>query len=323
MPAPAVPGATVISPFAGQTGTTQVQQTMFHAATATITAGSVSVSGGTVNVSGGGWSPSGPHAAVKPGFGSWYDSGGAVPIIAHAGEHVFDTDDVAAMGGQAGVYAFRRALHGGPGGYQDGGEIKDIAQQIATPVAKAAAEGAAKGAAQAAGAGMAKPAILGGPGGQQMGADIATQLLGIGAGGVGETLGLGTMFPDPMANPNVRSLIALASAFKGPIMGAMKGKLGIQQPGWQPGMPVAAMAGDQGAGASIGLPFGLPSIDLPNAPEGGGEPPGGGLVGGGDTHIDASLNVHGDVGSDKALRDHQTQIQRGLDRLAPMPTGPN
>jgi hypothetical protein len=88
-------------------------------------------------------------------------------------------------------------------------------------------------------------------------------------------------------------------------------------------MAVNAMAGDEGAGASIGLPFGLPSIDLPNAPGGMGGADLPDRPGGGDTHIYAGLEVHGDVGSDKALRDHQQQIQRGLDRLAPMPTGPN
>jgi hypothetical protein len=314
-PAPA-PGPARIPGLAEATA--GVAQANIHAGSANVSIGSANVSGISVSVP----TPyTGSHETAIPGKKSWFQSGGAVPIIAHTGEHVFTKDDVAAMGGQSSVYAFRAALHAGQG-YDDGGEITDLAKKIATPVAEAAAKGAAQGA-QAGGAGMARPAILGGPGGQQMGADIATQLLGIGAGGVGETLGLGTLFPDPMQNPNVKSLIALASAFKGPIMGAMKGKLGIQQPGWQPGMPVAAMAGDTGAGASIGLPFGLPSIDLPNAPEGGGAPPGGGTVGGGDTHIDASLNVHGDVGNEKALRDHQQQIQRGLDRLAPMPTGPN
>jgi len=41
------------------------------------------------------------------------DSGGAVPIIAHSGEHVLTANDVNAMGGQAGVYAFRAALQTG------------------------------------------------------------------------------------------------------------------------------------------------------------------------------------------------------------------
>jgi hypothetical protein len=52
-----------------------------------------------------------------------YMAGGATPnvgpsnidntmIAVHRGEHVLDAGDVTAMGGQAAVYAFRRALHG-------------------------------------------------------------------------------------------------------------------------------------------------------------------------------------------------------------------
>ena len=47
-----------------------------------------------------------------------YDNGGAVPIIAHEGEHVLTKGDVSALGGQGGVYAFRQALH-----YDGGGEV--------------------------------------------------------------------------------------------------------------------------------------------------------------------------------------------------------
>lgn len=49
-----------------------------------------------------------------------FSSGGAVPIIAHAGEHVLTADDVNAMGGQGAVYNFRKALH-----YEQGGGIWD------------------------------------------------------------------------------------------------------------------------------------------------------------------------------------------------------
>jgi hypothetical protein len=40
-----------------------------------------------------------------------YANGGEVPIMAHSGEHVLTRDDVAALGGQAAVYDFRRSLH--------------------------------------------------------------------------------------------------------------------------------------------------------------------------------------------------------------------
>jgi len=47
-----------------------------------------------------------------------FNSGGAVPIVAHGGEHVLTRGDVKAMGGQRGVYNFRKALH-----YDLGGEV--------------------------------------------------------------------------------------------------------------------------------------------------------------------------------------------------------
>jgi TP901 family phage tail tape measure protein len=49
----------------------------------------------------------------------------SVPILAAPGEHMLTTSDVDAMGGQAGVYAFRAALHRGRlRGYANGGEIQ-------------------------------------------------------------------------------------------------------------------------------------------------------------------------------------------------------
>jgi hypothetical protein len=42
-----------------------------------------------------------------------YDQGGAVPIMAHEGEHVLTAQDVNAMGGQQGVYNFRAGLQNG------------------------------------------------------------------------------------------------------------------------------------------------------------------------------------------------------------------
>lgn len=45
-----------------------------------------------------------------------FAQGGEVPIIAHSGEHVLNRSDVSAMGGQQGVYNFRRALHYDQGG---------------------------------------------------------------------------------------------------------------------------------------------------------------------------------------------------------------
>jgi hypothetical protein len=50
----------------------------------------------------------------------------SVPLLGMPGEHMLTTDDVAAMGGQGNVYAFRRALHSGKvRGYAGGGAVVD------------------------------------------------------------------------------------------------------------------------------------------------------------------------------------------------------
>ena len=311
------------------------------ASSATISVGSATISGVSLPAA----SPGTTAALARPGFKSWYDKGGAVEITAHEGEHVLTRGDVAAMGGQQAVYDFRRHINGpnraaikgvGYGGaYDVGGEVKEVAAAIAPEVAKAAAQGAAQGAAAG---GMAKPFALGGSPLQQSGAgggqdtlQFLSGMLGVAGQGAEETLGLGTVFPDPMANPSVKSLFALASAFKGPIEGAMRGKLGIQQPGWRPGMPVAAMANDQGNAGSIGLPFGLPSIDIPAAPAPGPpEAPGGSAAPGGPAgntyNVDASINYHDGavLGVDPAAQraaDTRTQERNLAGTVAPTDPG--
>jgi len=64
-----------------------------------------------------GTKPPDPLAALLglPGFAA----GGEVPIMAHSGEHVLTREDVAALGGQAGVYSFRQRLHS----YEVGGAV--------------------------------------------------------------------------------------------------------------------------------------------------------------------------------------------------------
>lgn len=72
-----------------------------------------------------------------------------------------------------------------------------------------------------------------------------------------ETFGLdGSLFPDISNLMPVKMFGAAMSAFKGPLQGLIDGQLGIQQPGWRPGMPVPGVAGD-GAPAASGLPFGM------------------------------------------------------------------
>jgi len=70
------------------------------------------------------------------------------------------------------------------------------------------------------------------------------------------------------------------TAFKGPLQGALEGKLGIQQPGWHPGMPVTGSGDTTGGsgGFNLPMPFGLPNIEVPQAPPGPQEHPGSGAA---------------------------------------------
>jgi hypothetical protein len=61
----------------------------------------------------GGNIPSQAPAMGAPTMGSF--GAGAVPIMAHEGEHVLTSSDVQAMGGQQGVYQFRAGLQSGTG----------------------------------------------------------------------------------------------------------------------------------------------------------------------------------------------------------------
>jgi len=60
-----------------------------------------------------------PVPGGRGGVPFTFAQGGAVPIIAHAGEHVLTAKDVGAMGGQGGVYSFRHSLHSRSGGPDD------------------------------------------------------------------------------------------------------------------------------------------------------------------------------------------------------------
>ena len=79
-------------------------------------------------------------------------------------------------------------------------------------------------------------------------------------GGVMESIGL-PGFANLLDSPNFKSGQALLNAFSGPLKGAMEGKLGIQQPGWSPGMPIGE------DGNVVSLPGGgggsLPGIQMP------------------------------------------------------------
>ncbi|OCB56121.1 phage tail tape measure protein [Mycobacterium vulneris] len=86
-----------------------------------------------------------------------------------------------------------------------------------------------------------------------------------------ETFGFdGSLFPDLAELAPVKLAGGLLSAFKGPILGAAEGGLGIQQPGWTPGAPV------QVPQSASGLPFGMvPSpFDFAGQQQPGAAPPG-------------------------------------------------
>ena len=70
------------------------------------------------------------------------------------------------------------------------------------------------------------------------------ELPGLLVNGLLGAFGIGDIFPDFTQTPAWKSLAGGLSAFKGPIQGLVEGKLGIQQPGWRPGMPVPEPAPD-------------------------------------------------------------------------------
>lgn len=152
-------------------------------------------------------------------------------------------------------------------------------------------------------------------------------LMKTGVGGAMEELGIGDWLPDFTQTPLMRSIAGGLEAFKGPLQGALEGKLGIQQPGWQPGMPVKALTeggGDTTSGGGGGLPlFGLPNIELPPPPEGtaasgvGTGPPPGPVQ-----NIDMSINYNDStIGEDPAAHAaHNLPTQeKGIAKLPMFP----
>jgi hypothetical protein len=85
--------------------------------------------------------------------------------------------------------------------------------------------------------------------------------------GILEAFGIGDIFLDLTQTPAWKSFAAV-TAFKGPIQGLVEGKLGIQQPGWRPGMPIpgSGETTETAGGGGIPLPFGLPNIEIPAPP---------------------------------------------------------
>lgn len=81
-----------------------------------------------------------------------------------------------------------------------------------------------------------------------------------------ETFGFdGSFFPDIANLMPVQFASNLLNSFKGPIQGALDGKLGIQTPGWTPEMGEEGLAALQG---TSGGAFGMPNIAPPMPPDG-------------------------------------------------------
>lgn len=79
-----------------------------------------------------------------------------------------------------------------------------------------------------------------------------------------ETLGIdGSFLPDLSSLGIVQGAGNLLTAFKGPLQGLVDGGLGIQQPGWSPGMPVNGVA----APTTSLSPFGLSATQMPGLPD--------------------------------------------------------
>ena len=141
-----------------------------------------------------------------------------------------------------------------------------------------------------------------------------------------ETLGLGDVFPDPTETPLFQSLFGGAKAFLPVLEGAMKGKLGIQEPGWKPGMPVKALSegGGAGSGLSMGMPFGMPAIEIPEAPG----PPEVAAAAGAQPvapvqNNDLSVTYQGNVGMgpDQINRLNERHFDKGIAKLGPVNPG--
>ena len=83
-----------------------------------------------------------------------------------------------------------------------------------------------------------------------------------------ETFGFdGSWLPDLASLAPVQMAGTLMSAFSGPLMGALQGKLGVQQPGWRPGDPLPDELFSDNATSSG--PFGIPDVAAPPMPPSG------------------------------------------------------
>ncbi|MGJ6124910.1 transglycosylase family protein [Mycolicibacterium sp. Y3] len=133
-----------------------------------------------------------------------------------------------------------------------------------------------------------------------------------------ETLGIdGSFFPDISNSMPMQMLNAGLNAFQGPLQGLVDGQLGIQQPGWQPGMPVNGVANDTGIGTSNAA-FGMPDVAVPPMPPGDQHiGPGGPAAPGPVQNITVDQSVHGNVGSspEELFKTRDQGLARAMPRM--------
>lgn len=128
-----------------------------------------------------------------------------------------------------------------------------------------------------------------------------------------ETFGFdGSFLPDLSSLGAVQSVGSLLNAFSGPLQGLVDGKLGIQQPGWSPGMPVPGMETSGGA-------FGMPNVAVPPMPAPGAHPGTGAPPGPAPQQITIDQSVHGNVGSSPAelFKTRDQGLGRAMARMPP------
>lgn len=133
-----------------------------------------------------------------------------------------------------------------------------------------------------------------------------------------ETFGIdGSFLPDISNLAPVKMIGTLLDAFKGPLQGAVDGQLGIQQPGWQPGMPVNGVENDTGIGGTSSAPFGMPDVPLPPMPEGN-QHPGTGAAPGPVQNVTIDQSINGSQfgwGHDDIAKQRRNDMNRAIPRI--------
>ena len=135
-----------------------------------------------------------------------------------------------------------------------------------------------------------------------------------------DTFGIGSFLPDLANLMPLQMADGLMTSFMGPLTGLMNGGLGIQTPGWTPGMSSDQFAQLSG-GTTSNSAFGIPDIGAPPMPAGNAHGGSGGAPGPGNViNIDQSQNFNNSpVGSDPAQVEKQRQ--NNINRAPRLPVG--